>query len=197
MTHAFLLLELGNFNSLVEELRLFALFAPRHSLENTQQRSFYTALHRLRMKSRRASRFRRVRSDIDEQVYILLLKLYERLEKRGDVNLHPVPLALWISADCEVHSVMDPRAQLTLIRVLLLPKTQSWVPPRPSVLRKGLEQRGEDTAVRVGEVIRFVQRIGGSQRVSQQRAAAAQCRAVKPDMKSFFCANRVSCSSRP
>lgn len=51
---------------------------------------------------------------------------------------------------------------------------QSWVPPRPSVLRKGLEQRGEDTAVRVGKVIQFVQRIRGSQRVSQQRAAAGE-----------------------
>jgi len=32
MTHAFLLPELGNFNSRVDELRLFALFAPRLTL---------------------------------------------------------------------------------------------------------------------------------------------------------------------
>ncbi|TNN75005.1 hypothetical protein EYF80_014751 [Liparis tanakae] len=32
MTHAFLLLELGNFNSRVDELRQFALFAPRQTL---------------------------------------------------------------------------------------------------------------------------------------------------------------------
>lgn len=46
---------------------------------------------------------------------------------------------------------------------------QARAPPGPSVLWQGFEQRREDAAVRVGEV---VQRAGGGQRRCEQRAAA-------------------------
>lgn len=53
----------------------------------------------------------------------------------------------------------------------LLPRAR--VPPRPPVLGQGLEQRGEDAAVRVREAARAAQRAGGSRRGGPDRRAAA------------------------
>lgn len=70
--------------------------------------------------------------DVDEQVYVLL-KLQERLERRGDVNLHPAPPAPPLCAGCEVHSAVDPGTQLTLVGALL---------PLDTQVAHGVDRRG-------------------------------------------------------
>lgn len=49
----------------------------------------------------------------------------------------------------------------------------TWVPPGSSVLRQGSQQRGEDAAVRVGELVRGEERVGGG-RDEQRHVAVDQ-----------------------